>query len=126
MAGTPQLPLQQGGTWKNEEKKKKKTSWDLKYFGLIRGELRSYFMFSWGDSGGGCTPFVCHAFSSVSIVNFEQVSAGWVTNTFKCLFGMVNQVFRSSFFYILILLDISNLIYILMVNLNKEVDYIFF
>ena len=24
MAGTPQLPLQQGGTWKNEEKKKKK------------------------------------------------------------------------------------------------------
>ena len=125
MAGTPQLPLQQGGTWKNE--KKKKSRWDPKYFGLIRGELRGYFMFSWGgDSGGGCTPFACHTFSSVSIVNFEQVSAGWVTNTFKCLFGMVTQVFRSSFFYILILLNISNLTFILMVNLNKEVNYIFF
>ena len=44
MAGTPQLPLQQGGTWKNEEKKKeKKKQLGPKIFWFDKGGAEELF-----------------------------------------------------------------------------------
>ena len=52
--------LQQGGAWKNAKKIAKGV--DPEHFSLIRGVLRSFFMFSWWGGGQGVLgPFLVRA-----------------------------------------------------------------
>ena len=76
-------PFQQGGTWKIVKKCKRG---DPEHFDLIRGEMRVFFMFSWGAGvfwdhfGGGYTHYACHELFILTYIMKKQNKSKLVEN----------------------------------------------